>query len=119
MDAKERQALAPFIREVLQNANPGKGARPHYVTSYQIVERLPAAERAALITTYGHGGKGAGRADTAPAVVAKVLKHELAGEVDVEYMDINGTHFTIDGRDVDAGYGIVGLYRLRDQEDAP
>ncbi|MCL2726637.1 MAG: hypothetical protein FWD69_19630 [Polyangiaceae bacterium] len=119
MDAKERQALAPFIRQVLQSASSGKGSRPHYLTSYQIVERLPAPERSTLIATYGRGGKGAGRADTAPAVIAKVLKHELAGEVDVQYMDVSGTHFMVDGQVVEAGYGVVGLYRLRDQEDSP
>jgi hypothetical protein len=74
MDAKDRRQLVPLIRHVLQQAGSGTGPNPHYVSSYQILERLEEPARSDLLKKYGPGGKGAGRAETGPRVIADVLK---------------------------------------------
>jgi hypothetical protein len=118
MDAKDRQALVPHIVRVLENAVSGKPPRPRYITSYQILAGLPPAELATLVAKFGPGGAGANRFYTSASAIAEVMKHELAAAVDVEYLNTNGARFEIDGQLVEAGYDVVGLYRLRQTEDA-
>ncbi len=35
--------IVDAVREVLENASTGKGENPHYLTAYQILDRLPEA----------------------------------------------------------------------------
>ncbi|KYF90510.1 hypothetical protein BE20_08190 [Sorangium cellulosum] len=113
MKAPERSLLEPLVREVLETAHRGRGQQPHYLTAYQIVERLREPARSELITKYGRGGKRAGSADTASSIISQVLANELSAEVDVAYLDTRDVWFSIADELVEAGYPVVALYRLR------
>jgi hypothetical protein len=115
--APDRLVLAPVVRRVLEAAHTGKGSLPHYLTAYQILERLREPERANLINQHGRGGKGAGRADTGPGIIAEVLNNELLGELDIVYFDACDTRFIVAEQLVEAGYPVIALYRLRHRED--
>jgi hypothetical protein len=98
------------IRGVLERAAKGKGLHSHYVTSYQIIDRLPKGMRVGLIEKHGKAGRGAGSHASAAKHVAKLLDG-MAG-IDVEYFDTRGVAFRLGPEQVKAGFSVCGLYRL-------
>lgn len=48
------------VRQILSNANQGKGNSPKYMTAYQILNRLPSEISTRLIEERGLPGKGSG-----------------------------------------------------------
>ncbi|MDC3956241.1 hypothetical protein KEG38_20435 [Polyangium jinanense] len=114
MAARDNELLDE-IRAVLANAAKGKGPVPQFLTSFQILNRLPATTREWLITEYGRPGEGAKAHFAAASAIAASLK-KLGGEVDVMYIDARGVSFDVGGEQVRSGYPLCGLYRLRQTE---
>lgn len=110
---KNDEALVDEIRAVLANAARGKGPRPHFLTSYQILNRLPQSMRLQLISEHGSPGAGAQTHHSAVSVVAGCLQ-KMGGEIERMYLDARGVTFDVEGAPVFAGYPVVGLYRLRE-----
>lgn len=102
--------LPPAILGVLTEAAKGRGTDPHYLTAYQILNRLPAALRQALEAEYGPSGKGAGHNHSAAAHLGKLAK-SLPG-VESSYMDARGLSFEIADTETSSGYPVIGIYRL-------
>jgi hypothetical protein len=98
------------VREVLANANKGKGTDCQYLTAYQILALLPQHVRATLIAQRGLPGQGAGVHYSAASLVSDAAE-KVAG-VEKAYLDSRHVHFQIDGSTVAAGYSVSGLYRL-------
>jgi len=107
--------IVEAVRAVLQQAAHGKGSRPHFVTTYQILERVPAELREELVAEYGAPGQGAGKHYTAASRVAGVVRG--MGEVEVRYLDARGLVFDQEEDEDDAsvrsGYPVIGIYRLK------
>lgn len=103
--------LATPILDILARASRGKGPRPHYLTAYQILLRLPDAVRQALIAEYGEPGRGAGKNFTAVSRVAQVAR-DVA---EYDYMDARGLSFEFDEGEegIEAGFPVIGLYRAK------
>lgn len=103
--------LSDDFRDVLRDAAKGKGPEPHFVTAYQILDRLPRQRRDELVTTHGGFGRGAGTNFGAAGAVADALKS--MPDVETSNLDTRGVSFDVQGAVVAAGYAVVGLYRLR------
>lgn len=101
------------VRDVLQNANRGKGTQPTFLTAYQILERLPKPIKDRLNQERTGAGKGTGVYYGAASVVsdaAEVL--ERRGLVEVAYLDCSGIE--IKGtQPVVPSFGVCGLYRAK------
>ena len=110
--------IAPDVRNVLATANKGKGKEPHYLTAYQILDRLPALVRDQLIVEKGLPGSGAGVYHAAATVVRHALLHHLRGEVEYTYFDNVGATFEVAGHQIRGGNSVCGLYKLRPSEDS-
>ncbi len=98
------------IRRVLEHAAKGKGTHTHYVTAYQILDRLPRQMRADLIAQFGKSGAGVGDWQSAAKHIANLIKG--MGGVDVDYLDTRGAQFRMADEWREAGYEVCGLYRL-------
>ncbi|SRR5579884_1404761 len=107
--------IADEVRAVLLAANRGKGARPNFLTAFQILDRLPEATRARLIGERTEGGAGAGITFAAPSVVSRAAR--LIPGVVVEYMDSVGISVQVAGRSVVPSNEVCGLYRLATGEE--
>jgi hypothetical protein len=107
-----RDSLVRAVQDVLANAASGRGRERHYLTSYQILDRLPPALRDALIVEYGPPGRGAGANFTSASRIA-----QIAREVgDYDYLDAQGLAFGVgDVEKVAAGYSVVGIYRAKQE----
>lgn len=84
--------LIDDIRVVLREAAKGKGPEPHFVTAYQILDRLPVQRRDELVATYGGFGRGAGTNFGAASALADALKN--MGDVETSYLDTRGSRST-------------------------
>lgn len=84
----EKDKVIEEVRNVLGHAAAGKGPGPHYVTTYQVIARLPKPIRAALIAEHGKVGAGAGDWTSAATYVASLLKN--MSDVEYEYFDTRG-----------------------------
>lgn len=104
------------VRAVLAAANRGKGHAPHFLTAYQILERLPHALRDQLISERGMPGEKAGVYHAAASVVKDALLHQLRSEIEIAYFDNVGASFDVAGSSVRGGYPVCGLYRLIEGE---
>ncbi len=105
--------LGPEVLVVLGNAHSGRGTHPHYLTAYQILNRLRPEWRTWLQTTYGTSGKASGTKDSAASRVAHCCV-ELAHEqlVEITYFDNRGAKFEVEGEgEIEAGYPVCALYR--------
>ncbi|WP_437568288.1 hypothetical protein [Sorangium sp. So ce542] len=111
--AKNDEVLIDEIRAALANAAKGRGSRPHFLTSYQILNRLSQSTKLRLISEHGSPGAGAQTYHSAASVIAGCLQ-KMGGEVERMYLDARGAAFDVDGAPVSAGYPVVGLYRLRE-----
>ncbi|HEY1693405.1 MAG TPA: hypothetical protein VGG39_14660 [Polyangiaceae bacterium] len=110
MTAKDQ--VVDEIRNVLRGASAGKGAAPHYVTTYQVIARLPKSMREALIAEHGKVGAGAGSWTSAATYVASLLKN-MSG-VEYDYFDTRDTKFCLDESDEPrAGNPVCGIWRLK------
>ncbi len=107
--------ITEAVRAALREAASGKGAHPHFLTTYQLLDRFPETLRKELVDAYGEYGQGAGKHYTAASRVAAVLRG-LKDEVDVEYLDARGLAFDQESDDegeVRSGYPVIGIYRLK------
>jgi hypothetical protein len=115
--AMTKQEIDQAVLDIVQRASRGKGSRPKYVTSYQILNRLKKPIRNFIQKT-GKSGKGGGWYDSGAQVVKRAcLRLYKAGEIEQpEYFDTRGVHFDIRdqiGQPVRAGYSVCGLYRVK------
>lgn len=108
MKANDPTLLAQIMKVLSQGAK-GKSKRPQFMTSYQILHRLPVATKSALIGQYGDPGANAGKHYTAASHIDRALRN-LRGRIQVEYLDAKGISFG--GGGTRAGYPVCGLYRL-------
>jgi hypothetical protein len=99
------------VRNVLGRAAAGKGPAPHYVTTYQVIARLPKPMRAALVAEHGKVGAGAGDWTSAATYVATLLRN-MSG-VEYDYFDTRGVKFCLDDDEPKAGNDVIGLWRLK------
>lgn len=106
----DKDKVIDAILGVLQRAAAGKGPAPHYVTTYQVIQRLPKPMRDALIAEHGPVGAGAGDWTSAATFVANLLKN-LSG-VERDYIDTRGVKFCLDDDEPRAGNEVCGLWRL-------
>jgi hypothetical protein len=98
---------------VLHAAATGRGSVPRFLTSYQILARLPDAIRVRLQTERGHAGEGGGR-HYGPATVVAQAGELLKGDglVRIEYWDTGGVTFTIAGQpDAPASFAVCALFQ--------
>lgn len=105
--------IKPDVLQVLRDAATGKGTVPRFLTSYQILARLPETVRARLLAERGNAGDGGGQHYGPATVVAKageVLERE--GVVRIEYWDTGGVTFTIAGQpDAPASFAVCALFQ--------
>jgi len=76
------------VRVVLLNSHRGDWERPNFLTTYQILERLPHVIRDRLIAERTTGGRGSGVHYSAITVVAQAAS--LIPGVVTEYLDTVG-----------------------------
>ncbi len=104
------------VLKVLRDAATGRGSTPRFLTSYQILARLPDAMRAQLQAERGNAGEGGGQHYGPATVVAKageLLKG--AGLARIEYWDTGGVTFTIAGQsDAPASFAVCALFQALD-----
>jgi len=105
--------LVEAIRDVLAKAARGKGTDPQFLTSYQVLNRLPRDLRDELIRTRGLPGKGTKRQHTAVGVVATTLESIVGADVEKAYFDSKGAWFDVGDECVRAGFGLCALYRKK------
>jgi hypothetical protein len=103
------------VREVLSSAAKGKGPAPHFLTSYQVLHRLPEHVRDKIIEEYNLPGRGAKANYTAATIVSEALR-ALGDKIEIVCMDNRGISFDIGEEQVRAGYPVCNLYRLRQLE---
>lgn len=102
--------LEAAVLAVLANAAKGRGEHPHYLTAYQILERVPDGIRNTLIDELGKPGRHAGKHRTAVGPI-KDAARRIA---EVDYLDARGLSFEYgEGEELSSGYPVIGLYRLR------
>src|SRR5262245_26392632 len=92
--------IKPEVLAVLRNAARGRSETPWFLTSYQILARLPEPIRARLLFERGNAGHGGGQYYGPATVVSKaadlLVKEGLAR---IEYWDTGGSTFKIDGQE--------------------
>jgi hypothetical protein len=98
------------VRAVLLNARRGDWERPNFLTTYQILERLPAAMRDQLIAERTMGGRGSGVNYSAVTVVAQAAA--LIAGVVTEYLDTVGLSAQVAGQPVSPGFEVCAVFRL-------
>lgn len=105
--------LQQEILDVLRSAQTGKSNPPvpHFLTAYQILQRLPT-QRDVLLATRPKPGEGAKAYWSAASEVQNALRG-LRSQVDVDFIDTRGMAFVVDKREFRAGYPVVALYRLK------
>lgn len=113
MKDPEREAYAPMVRKVLEDA--ARTGKRSFLTAYQILDRLPDAERAQLIAVHSAvGGLGAGTNDTATNAIAHILSNNLAEEVEEPaHFDARGAQFKVGDDKIESRDPALGLYRLK------
>lgn len=101
------------VLAVLRVAATGRGDLPRFLTSYQILARLPEATRERLLAERGNAGQHGGQSYGPATVVAKageLLKAERLARL--EYLDGSGVTFTIAGQpDAPAAFEICALFQ--------
>jgi hypothetical protein len=102
--------IVEYVRTVLLNARRGEWPRPNFLTTYQILERLPPALRDQLIAERTSGGRGAGVNFSAVTLVAKAAA--LIPGVVTEYMDCVGISVEVNGQTLSPGFDVCALFRL-------
>jgi hypothetical protein len=110
----ESKDLVPHIADVLARASTGSGREPHFLTSYQILRRLPSHVQNALRDAYGPRVGQGGEANFGPASRVGQAALEVAG-VEQQYLDTRGLRFIVGEEDVGAGNDVCSLFRLRER----
>jgi hypothetical protein len=103
--------IAPEVLRILEQARRGKGEHPHFLTAYQILDRLSVREQLAAERGAG-GGAGADVYYSAASVVKDAIKH-LRNEVQTEFLDNVGAFFNVASEVVRAGNEVCAIYRVR------
>jgi Fe-S oxidoreductase len=100
------------VRSVLREANRGKGPTPNFLTSYQILDRLPEAIRDRLIRERTLGGRGAGVSYSAASVVSDAAEMLRTEGIEIVYLDSAGISMSVAGQAVQPGAAVCGAFRL-------
>ncbi|MFI5298906.1 MAG: hypothetical protein ACHREM_12480 [Polyangiales bacterium] len=115
-----REVLLGESLDILREAASGRGPDPHYVTSYQVIARLPPRVRDELIRREGDSGAGVGWYSSAAAVVGGLLAERQSIDVDFEWFDARDARFRREKGAPDimenllkAGSDVIGLYRIK------
>lgn len=95
---------------ILTQAKQGKGTQPCFLSSFQILERLPTATRDQIILERGMAGSGTGSHYAAATLVAQAC--EMVPGRDETYVDTKGMTFEVAGKSINPGYEICKFYRL-------
>ena len=104
--------IVDAVEAILREAAKGKGDRPNFLTSYQILDRLPQPTRDRLIQERGIGGEGAGAPFTAPSLISQAAAM-LGDRVVIDYIDNRGLLFEVAGQQCRGGVWVCAIYRLR------
>jgi len=106
-------AIKSEVLAVLRAAKKGKGKIPRFLTSYQVLARLPKPIRTRLLAERGNAGDGGGQHYGPATVVAKageLLTNE--GLARIEYWDTGGITFAIAGQpDAPASFPVCALFQ--------
>lgn len=105
------------VRDVLLKAHRGKGEEPQFLTSYQILDRLPEATKQRLIEERKAGGKGAGAQHAAPSVVSDAVRR--MPDVEVAYIDCRGLLVKVGTETIEPSFEVCAVYRLRQTAARP
>ncbi len=107
-----RALLKIEISVALQSARTGKGVDPHFLTAYQILQKIPGPIRKALIDTQRTDtvGKGAGEYSTAASAIGKIAGR-IQGVDCSAYIVTTGMWFRFGKTHVQAGNGVARIYR--------
>lgn len=105
--------------EILRRCAKGKGSSSayHFLTAYQILERLEAGSRDRLIEAYGKPGKGGGKHFGAARAISRMMQNwEKKGWVEICYMDsvgllVNPAWDTTTRSAYQAGYPLTSIFR--------
>ena len=109
----EKQELENDILNILNSASTGKGFEHGYLTSYQILIRLPQYLQQKLKDMHGDfAGRGAGEHFSPVTRVAQVASQ--MNSVEQGYLDTKGLSFDV-GQDeeVSAGFNLCAIFRLK------
>ncbi len=101
------------VLTVLRAAARGKGSTPGFLTSYQILSKLPEALRTRLQAEIGDAGEGNGKHYTAASAVAQACEQlHRDGHARKEYWDTSGATFKIEGQtDANASFGLCAIFQ--------
>ena len=110
MDKLKPSEIVDEVREVLENASSGKGESPHYLTAYQILDRLPDALKDRIISERGPSGKGAGSHYSSASLISDAA--ELVEDIEISYLDARGLSMTVGNLGIQAGFEVCGIYRI-------
>lgn len=112
IEAFTRQDLVEQVRHVLEEARRGKGDEPWFVTSYQILARLPRPMRDWLVARHGRPGEGSGHHHSAAQQVAHIAAR-MVGEENKAYLDSGNVLFDVKlGEPIRAGFELCAIFRL-------
>lgn len=105
--------IKPEVLAVLRNAAMGRGETPRFLTSYQILARLPAPVRDRLRQERGDAGQGGGQYYGPATVVSKAAELLVSDELArIEYWDTRGATFSIEGQDdAPASFPVCALFQ--------
>jgi hypothetical protein len=103
--------IADEVREVLLRAPEAKSHGRRFLTTYQILDRLPPATRDRLIAERKLGGRGSGVYYAATGVVSDAAGR-LPG-VEIVTVDSKGLTIQVAGQTIVPGFGSSSLYRLK------
>lgn len=113
------EKLLEEVRAVLENASTGKGTEPHWISSYQIFNKLPKDTREALIESPGMGGRGSGNKTSLFHKIAKVA--DRISDDTTTYLAHDGILFRIKGHDelIEPGDpNVLKLFRYRGKKSS-
>jgi hypothetical protein len=121
MNAWDKKKLDEKVLEILHQGAYGRGNRPHGMTVYQVLDRMPDGWFNELTENGKHvGGKGGG--DSAKMVGTQHIQRSLARLADGPFVDFfqvdaKGMSFAIKGKPVQPSYEVTTFYYLLENKD--
>ena len=105
--------ILPDVLTVLQDAKDGDG-NPMFITSYQVLERLPKPSRDQILAERPRPGAGTGAYFSADTVTAQALDmHVKRSAAEKEWLDSREFTISVGGKEVQPGNPQTALYRLK------